>query len=162
MKSIKFSTGLEKICLFAFFETVLEKVEFPASLKVVAQGAFACCKSLKIVTLNEGLEILGTDEYTKDGGYWYGVFQGTALESVTLSTTLKRVEYRAFMNCERLKSITLQEGLEHIGDNCFSDSGISEILIPKTVKSIGESALTSLKYIEVEEGCQVNVIGFVG
>lgn len=66
------------------------------------------------------------------------------------------------MNCERLKSITLPEGLEHIGDYCFSDSRIDEILIPKTVKSIGKDALSSLKYIEVEEGCQVNVRSMVG
>lgn len=35
----------------------------PASLKVVAQGAFARCKNLRTVRVNEGLEVLGTDEY---------------------------------------------------------------------------------------------------
>ena len=35
-------------------------------------------------------------------------------------------------------------------------------MIPKTVKSIGKDALSSLKYIEVEKGCQVNVRNIVG
>ena len=99
LKSVCLPEGLEKIGIYAFFETALENIVFPASLKVVAQGAFAKCKSLKSVTLNEGLEILGTDEYPKDGGYWYGVFDESTLESITLPTTLKRVEYCTFSNC---------------------------------------------------------------
>lgn len=75
---------------------------------------------------------------------------------------LKRIEYRAFMNCQSLKSINLPKELEHIGDNCFSGSGISYALIPKTVKSIGKDALSSFKYIEIEEGCKVNITGMVG
>ena len=55
------------------------------------------------------------------------------------------------MNCQNLKSITLPEGLEHIGDYCFSGSGISEIFIPKTVKSIGEDALPSFSQANVEK-----------
>ena len=54
---------LEKIDLFAFFQTDLEIVQLPPSLRVVAQGAFASCKSLRSVKFSEGLEVLGTDEY---------------------------------------------------------------------------------------------------
>ena len=63
MKSVEFSDNLEKICRFAFFQTGLESVEFPASLKTVAQGAFASCKNLKTVKLSNGMEVLGTVEY---------------------------------------------------------------------------------------------------
>ena len=55
------------------------------------------------------------------------------------------------MNCQNLKSITLPEGLEHTGDNCFSGSGINEVFIPKTVKSIGEDALPSFSQANVEK-----------
>ena len=55
-------------------ESELESVEFPASLKTVAQAAFAGCKNLKTVKFNEGLEVLGTDEYFDDGGMYFGVF----------------------------------------------------------------------------------------
>ena len=61
------------------------------------------------------------------------------------------------MNCQNVKSISLPKKLEHIGDYCFSSSGIREVFIPKTVKSIGKDALSSFKYIEIDEGCKVNV-----
>ena len=46
--------------------------------------------------MNEGLEVLGTDEYTEDGKMYYGVFGKSALEDVKLPLTLKRIEYGAF------------------------------------------------------------------
>ena len=67
---------------------------------------------------------------------------------------MKKIEYRAFKTCRNLKSINLPKKLEHIGDSCFSGSGISEILIPKTVKFIGKDALPSLSQANVEKGSQ--------
>lgn len=63
------------------------------------------CKSLKSVTFNEGLEALGTDEYPNKEKVWYGTFEESALESVELPKSLKRIEYRAFCNCAGLKNI---------------------------------------------------------
>ena len=69
--------------------------------------------------LNEGLEVLGTDEYPDDGGTWCGVFEQSSLECVELPSTLKRIEYSAFEECKNLKSINLPEKLEHIEKRCF-------------------------------------------
>lgn len=69
-----FSKGIEKISLFAFFQTGLESVEFPDSLRTIAQGAFAKCRNLRSVKFCEGLEVLGTDECADDGELYYGVF----------------------------------------------------------------------------------------
>ena len=92
-----FPEGLEKIDLNAFEETELENIEFPASLRTIAQGAFNGCKSLKTVKFNEGLEVLGTDEYPEDKSKrWFGVFEKSALEKVEFPSTLRRIEYNAF------------------------------------------------------------------
>ena len=77
------------------------------------------CKSLKTVVLNEGLEALGTNEYQDNCDEYGGVFQGSAIENVTLPSTLKRIEYNAFRECVNLTSVTLPEGLEYIGEFCF-------------------------------------------
>ena len=60
----------------------------------------------------------------EDGQLYYGVFQESAVESVTLPSTLKRIEYGAFQDCKNLKHITLPNGLEKIGMRCFYESGI--------------------------------------
>ena len=76
---MEFSEGLEKIGINAFLEAGVISVEFPVSLRTISQGAFARCSSLKTVKFNEGLEMLGTNEYPDDGGLYYGVFQESAV-----------------------------------------------------------------------------------
>ena len=71
-------------------------MKFPASLRTVVQSAFYKCESLKTVKCDEGLEVLGTDEYDDDGNMWCGVFEKSSIESVELPSTLKRMEYSAF------------------------------------------------------------------
>ena len=105
LKEITLPDYLENIDLFAFSETGLENIEFPASLRKIAQGAFYKCESLKTVKFNEGLEVLGTDEQADDGEMWYGVFEESSVEHVKLPSTLKRIEYSAFEDCKNLKHI---------------------------------------------------------
>lgn len=79
--------------------------------------------------LNEGLKTLGQDIVETDmcfGDYrpYGGVFQGSGLESIDLPSTVKKLEYGTFMDCQSLKNIRLSHGLEYIGGLCFSNSGI--------------------------------------
>ena len=111
--------GLEKVELSAFEESGLESVEFPASLRTISQESFKWCKSLKTVKFSDGLEVLGTDEHSDYGGMLCGVFEGSSVEQIELPTTLKRIKYSTFKNCENLKSITLPDSLECIEEECF-------------------------------------------
>ena len=115
---------LEKIGVNAFACTNIDVFIAPLSLRTVSQGAFNNCQVLKRVILNEGLEVLGTNERPDDEQWYYGIFQGSAVESVSLPSTLKRIEYSAFRNCKHLKSVALPKGLEKIGEGCFCESGI--------------------------------------
>lgn len=97
LEAVSLSSALEKIGLFAFHKTRLETVRFPGSLRTVAQGAFAECACLRAAEFCEGLKALGTDECpTLDGKQMSGVFEKSALESVKLPSTLKRIECKAF------------------------------------------------------------------
>ena len=122
-----FPEGLEKIGLFAFCKTGVVDVVLHASLRTIAQGAFAMCDNLKTVVLSEGLSVLGTNEYPGGDNCYCGVFEQSALECVTLPSTLKRIEYSTFRRCEHLKGIRLPEQLEYIGKQCFEESGLVEI-----------------------------------
>ena len=91
-----FPEGLEKIGIGAFVGSGLESVEFPASLRTIAQVSFALCRDLKMVKFGEGMEVLGTDELADNGGKRYGVFEESSVEHVELPTTLRRIEYSTF------------------------------------------------------------------
>ena len=107
--------------------------------------------------LNEGLEVLGTDEYKDNGGYYKGVFHGSAIESVTLPSTLKRIEYDAFCKCTKLKNVQLPEGLEYVGKYCFWESALESITLPSSLKTIEQSAFyqcRNLKSVCLPEGLE--------
>lgn len=104
---MKLPENLEKIGIGAFSKSELSNIEFPASLRVISQAAFARCKSLKTVKFNEGLETLGTGEYTADAEEYYGAFEVSAIEHAELPSTLKRIGYWAFKECMNLKNSKL-------------------------------------------------------
>ena len=73
------------------------------------------------------------------------------MEHVELPSTLKRIEYSAFENCKSLKSISLPNGLEYIGERCFRESGLEFISLPPALKTIEENTFhqcSSLKNAE--------------
>ena len=54
------------------------------------------------------------------------------LEKVTFveGSELREIGYYAFDNCIKLKNIVLPKSVTHIGNYCFSNSGLTEIVIP--------------------------------
>ena len=58
--------------------------------------------------LNERLEKLGDS-----------AFESSAIESIALPSTLKRIESMTFQRCEHLKRIDIPNGVEYIGMACF-------------------------------------------
>ncbi len=65
------------------------------------------------------------------------------LNEITLPSTLKAVEEKAFFRCS-LKSLILPEGLEAIGKDAFAfNSAIEKLTVPASVKQIDEYAFFS-------------------
>ena len=86
--------------------------------------------------LNEGLEKLGEKEVVNGWEYEGNVFYGTAIETIALPSTLKRLEAETFSWCRNLKNIDIPNGVEYIGKKCFSCSRIEEIRLPSTLRKI--------------------------
>ena len=87
--------------------------------------------------LNEGLEKLGEEETINGWEYEGAVFCASAIETIKLPSTLKRIEAETFSLCKNLKSIDIPNGVEYIGEECFQKSRIKEITLPSTLKEIG-------------------------
>ena len=69
--------------------------------------------------LNDGLEKLGAEETIDGKQYGGGVFVESAIESIRLPPTLKRLELGIFNKCKNLKRIEIPNGVEYIGQACF-------------------------------------------
>ncbi|MCR5108677.1 MAG: leucine-rich repeat domain-containing protein [Lachnospiraceae bacterium] len=62
------------------------------------------------------------------------------IKRVNLPDSLETICEEAFLGCEGLKEITLPENLTAIEDRAFMDTGLSEVIIPISVQSIGIGA----------------------
>lgn len=60
-----------------------------------------------------------SENISPEHGRYCGTFEGSAVESVQLPSTLKIIERDVFRECRHLRSIELPEGLEVIGESCF-------------------------------------------
>ena len=88
------------------------------------------------------------------------MFSGSAIESIRLPSTLKRVEPGTFYHCHNLKRVEVQNGTECIGNECFRYSGVKQVTLPGTLREIGKGAFAdcqSLGVVWVEEDCSVDI-----
>ena len=139
-------------------ESGLRSISLSPSVRTVRQSAFCGCPNLEGATLNEGLEELGTREYSSDGSRWHGVFEGSAIKNVRLPSTLKRIEYGAFRECTRLRTIAFPEGFERVGPVSFAGVGLERVEFPASLKTIGQASFYSCKslgHVKFSEGLEV-------
>ncbi len=73
------------------------------------------------------------------------------------TVSVKRIGSYAFEWCEKLTSVTIEEGIEQIGDLAFYRTGLKTVTIPSSVKYIGECAFficTNLSSVTIAEGVE--------
>lgn len=78
------------------------------------------------------------------------------LSEITLPESVKEIEDFSFFH-KNIRKITLNEGLEKIGQFAFQSTNYLEsIVIPSTVKSIGDSAFkkSGISFIKLNEGLE--------
>ncbi len=99
----------------------------------------------------------------------YGIFSKEAkkaITSVTIPSTIKKIEDATFESCEKLEKVDLPEGLEHIGKYAFRGcSSLENVHLPETIKTIGGEAFdycTSLKFINFPAGLESIESGWAG
>lgn len=107
----------------------LEAVTIPDTITSIS-GSFSGCTGLTEIVLPDSVRKVGT-----------GSFQNcTALRSVTLSNQLDSMGCNAFENCTALTTIDLPNSLVEIDDECFLNCGLTGIVIPSSVTTVGKDA----------------------
>lgn len=102
----------------------------------------------------------GTKVYnvTSIGKYAFTASYSSGLTTVTIPSSVKRIEEHAFFGSSSkfwLKTLNLSEGLEYIGEGAFYSNGIENLTIPASVDTIAKSAFLyspKLQSITFNEG----------
>lgn len=144
--SVSLPMYLEKIGKRAFANSGLKRVEeFPSTLKEIGMAAFQ---------MNELTSVILPDSLTTLGGGAFG--SNSKLEVIILSKGLQEIPAGAF-GCStaqeymtNLTKLTIPEGVTKIGNNAFAGNNIKDIIIPSTVKEIGDFAFSTKNYLKEE------------
>lgn len=110
---VSIKDGTVGISDYCFYQQWIEKVHFPDSLQIIGRGAFYECITVCIEKMPAGLKVIG------DYAFYnciYAVFGGEDM------------------------ILRLPIGLESIGRSAFYQSQICGIIIPGTVKTVGDYA----------------------
>ena len=150
-----------------FFECAnLEEVILPDSIYQIDSYAFANCKSLQRINL-DNIKLL----YNK-------AFVGTALEKITIAARMigswafaqcenlkkadlsgigtKKLDSRLFFECMNLNKISLPKNqIKIFGGDCFYHTAIKEITFDTEQITVGLNAFgkTNLKKVVISENC---------
>jgi hypothetical protein len=90
-----------------------------------------------------------------------------SLESVQLSENLKSIEWASFSSCDSLKSITIPDGVEFLGESAFGYcKNLSEVKLPSNLKKIDWCVFqycTSLTSIDIPDNTHtIYRLAFIG
>lgn len=127
LKTIRLPSNLEVIEDSILYNTGIESIEIPQSVKEIGQSAFGLCADLTSVSIPDGVE--------KIGGYAFR--DCNKLESVEMPNSVTIIQRDAFLNCESLKSINLSDNLNTIKEEAFYNcTSIEKITIPESTQLI--------------------------
>ncbi|MBQ9229769.1 MAG: leucine-rich repeat domain-containing protein [Prevotella sp.] len=126
--------------------TALDTLIIGNSLAKIGSGAFLGCSSLKEIAFPSSLTIIGTQAFGNC----------TALESVLLPMTNPLELGRwVFWNCQSLRSITIGDNVNSIGEKSFyCCSNLKEVSLGKEIEIIGKEAFAychNLRDIRIPE-----------
>lgn len=111
--------------------TTIEKIAFPACMDTIPQGFCSNWRSLKEVTLPEGIKKISKD-----------VFSGcTALTSVTIPASMDSICDNAFFNSGLETIVWPETGVKGFGKNAFSNCKFKSFAIPSWLSPVPEAFL---------------------
>lgn len=124
----------------------LTSIVLPPGLKVIGQGAFLECASLRRVTIPEGVEAITGSAFSNC----------TRLKTINFPQSLRTIGNESFWRCSSLRSIIIPEGVEKLLSTAFKECvALREVKLPKSLNKIGQECFancTSLRHIELPQG----------
>lgn len=119
--------------------TSITKVIIPSSVTSIGNGAFKNCNSL--------IEVENFSTVTEIPANAF--LNCKKLQDVGNFNSLQKIGSSAFEYCSALDKFNFVEGLEEIESSAFYSSGITEVVLPTSLKSLGSMAFRECEKLQM-------------
>lgn len=109
----------------AFREANFSQIIIPDTVIAIWEYAFYDCEKMIHINLPETLIYLGSS-----------CFYNSGLKYIHFLNKIEEIPSCCCNNCQKLKNIFLGKQIKKIGHDAFSDSAITQVIIPENVESI--------------------------
>lgn len=145
--SVEIADGLETIGQEAFSNCEqLSRLSLPSTLVTIESSAFNNCRRLAGITIPASVKTIGNNALS--GCYNLETIEvadgNEAYESLGSNVIIERKTKTLLLGC---KNSTIPDGVAAIGALAFNNCQIEKIQFPETVKSIGDNAFASCRYL---------------
>lgn len=180
LEKITLSDNITEIPTGAFnSDYKLTSIELPTKLTSIGASAFLNCESLESINIPDTVTEIGDRAFTNSGLKKLIIPKGVTvihsglcsyssnLETVVFSPDTTEIKNDAFLECSKLKSIDLPDGLTKIGETAFSANTSANVYIPTSVITIEKDAFNQKDVIygyensAAEEFAKTNDIKFI-
>lgn len=151
LKTTGLETGtnnLKSIGEEAFSSTSIKSVEIPATCTDLSIDAFKRCSKLQSINVDEENPNYSSEDgilYDKNKETLYVYPAAKTGSSYTTPDGLKTIGAYAFEENQRLRDVTINDGVETIERSAFQGAGVETVIMPDSVTSIGEFAFYNSK-----------------
>lgn len=136
LKSVVLPDTLRMIKERAFYQCAeLETIDLPDGLESIGKEAFLGCRRISSIDIPESVTEIGESAF----------YECKAAASIHVPGSVKEIRKFTFAYCEKAADIQIDEGVEIIGDTAFQSCGCKELILPGSVKTIGERAFGNMK-----------------
>lgn len=182
LEKVTFTDSVVEIGWESFgYNYYIKEISFGKNLKSVDRDAFTYCSRVEKVnttmTLNQWSQIDFTTWSSNPVSYSKCLYiNGELLENAVFSD-ITEIKPLTFFSCASIKSISIPETVETIGEGAFSGTSIEELVLPEGVTLIERSAfgnnkalksvtfpstLKGVDYYAFEFSDNINYVNFTG
>lgn len=164
--SVTIPESVVSIYDYAFAQSKILEVTIPASVKSIGNGAFKGSKVINVTFEGEGITAIGKETFRNSGlnsivlpssvnSIGEYAFAQSAITAISLD--VEEIAEHAFDSCSKLKTVTISDKLQILGDDAFLKCELVEEITLPSAKEVGQGVfigMKSLKKVVIGDGVE--------